>query len=124
MVECVDWVDDGGLSFVMLCNSGDCGHRVGPTQPMLCDCCEAKTIYSIPVSYSVKGPWTPPEGYKEGQCRCDCHDSSMRHFAPCCDQTYTARAEMVPHAPRPEPRDLSKEDFMKFTMPIVRSKEK
>lgn len=59
--------------------------------------------------------------YKEGQCKCPCHDEKMLHIVACCDQTYTPRAEMVPHAPLP-PTVVS--DFTKFTMPVIRDREK
>jgi len=121
MAECEDWVDDGNLlNVVLVCNGGNkCGHKVGPSQPMVCDCCAAKFEAALPmkVTYAKSKPWTPPPHYKQGQCRCDCHDRNMRHFALCCDQTYVARAEMKPHAPRP-PVVIG--DFTKFTMPVIR----
>jgi hypothetical protein len=125
MAECVDWEDDGTLmGAVKSCSSvGTCGHESGPSQPMLCDCCQAK-LGPLPMKITyAKGPpkpWEPPPHYKDGQCKCDCHDRSIRHIVACCDQTYTPRAKMVPHAPRPEPADTKIGDFLKFTMPVIR----
>jgi hypothetical protein len=121
MAECEDWEDDGNLlGAVLVCNNyGECGHKSGPSQPLVCDCCEVelKKLFPLRITDSEKKPWEPPLHYKEGQCRCDCHDEKVLHIVACCDQTYVPRAKMKPHAPRPEP---VVGDFTKFTMPIVR----
>ena len=120
MAECSPYVDDPDdfLGCVLSCNNvSECGHKVGPSQPMLCDCCSEKQPTFFKVSTREAKPWEPPPHYKEGQCRCDCHDRKILHIVACCDQTYVPRAEMVPHAPRPEPVIG---DFSKFTMPVIR----
>jgi hypothetical protein len=120
MAECVPMAESSDLlDAALVCNNfGECGHRVGPSQPMLCDCCAtAEELPTVKIRYAEAKPWEPPPHYKEGQCRCSCHDEKILHITACCDQTYVPRAEMKPHAPRPEPVIG---DFSKFTMPVVR----
>ena len=123
MAECEVWEDDGTLTNgILACNNlSACGHKVGPSQPMVCDCCQAK-LPTIPFTVTKSKPWEPPPGFKEGQCRCPCHDENVRHFAPCCDQTYVPRAELKLRKAT-EPKKVSVGEFKKFAMPVIRSKD-
>lgn len=114
MDNCVDWVDEGGLSFALICNSPGCPHRVGPLQPTVCDCCDAK-IPKVEFSYGEPGPRVFACGHEEkfgdfglgGQFGC-CVDYRLK--CPDC-----LGWERVPINPSPIIGD-----FSKFTMPMIR----
>lgn len=119
MAECEDWVGDGGLlSAVLMCNTPGCPHKVGPSQPMVCDCCAAKEP-PLKISYRTKsGPdvfacghevRAGDFGFATGIFGC-CYDTSGK----CPDCLGWERP------PMPTPRPIKDTDFTKFTMPVIR----
>jgi len=118
MADCVDWVNDGSVAnAILVCNNfSKCGHRVGPSQPMLCDCCEAK-MPKIPVSYAEPGPRIFACGHEErvgdfgfGALFGCCVDYRMK----CPDCLGWKRPKLNPSP--------TIGDFSKFTMPLDRPK--
>lgn len=109
---------DDLLRAVLSCNG--CGEQLRAGEVMVCTTCAGK-LPAIPVTYSTAKP-RDLSHVVPGTCSCECHDKvgDIRHFAPCCSQTYRPRAELVPLRKLPEPVIG---DFSKFVMPLVRKKK-
>jgi hypothetical protein len=98
---------------LLICNG--CSVKLSPGEVMVCAACAAK-LPQVPISYSTR----PPRDLSHvvpGTCSCECHDTKILHFAPCCEQTYEPRAQL---RQKPKLPASSVGDVSRFTFPVIR----
>jgi hypothetical protein len=103
------------LKSVLSCNG--CGQQLGQGDVMVCAACAAKTP-KISVTYS-SGKRRDTSHVVPGTCSCECHDTKLLHFAPCCSQTYQPRVQLKRLRDRGE-NPIKVADFSKSVYPVVR----
>jgi hypothetical protein len=119
MSKCEEWTDDGDIfNAALKCNMPGCSHKFGPSQPMLCDCCEAKMPKpKIRYAEAEPGPAVFACGHEEKY-----GDFGFGAIFGCCVDHRMKCPDCLgwKRPPKLKPRPLRKDAFTKFTMPVIR----